>query len=145
MGSSRKDSAFTVLTTVASIFLRNRALVQSAWAEYTKEERLTVKSLSCNLQSKIHQQRVPRSKMILVHKRESIRKCREICEWVMAKYITILLRSVGYLGYFPDDSLSMINFVCSVQRYLVCKVFFRGTKEGSQHYYLKAHILEKRN
>ena len=119
--------------------------MQSVWDKYVKEDRVTVKALPCNSNSNIYQQRVPRSKMILCQIIDFIRKRREIRERVVAKYITILLRSVGYLGYFPDDSLSMINFVCSVQRYLVCKVFFRGTKEGSQHYYLKAHILEKRN
>ena len=63
----------------------------------------------------------------------------------MAKDITILLRSLGYLEYFIDDSLSMNNDVRSVQRYLACKGFSRGAKKGSQHYRLKAHILEKRN
>ena len=69
--------------------------MESVWAEYVKEDRVIVKALPFKSHSNIHQQRVPRSKMILVHKRESIRKCREICEWVMAKYITILLRLLG--------------------------------------------------
>ena len=95
MGSICKAPASTVSTTIASIFWRKRVLVESVWAEYVKEDRVIVKALPFKSHSNIHQQRVPRSKMILVHKRESIRKCREICEWVMAKYITILLRLLG--------------------------------------------------
>ena len=83
--------------------------------------------------------------MIICQIREFIRKSRDIREQVVAKDITILLRSLGYQEYFPDDSLSMNNAVRSVQRYQVCKGFHRGKKKGSQHYRLKSHILEKRN
>ena len=83
--------------------------------------------------------------MILCQIIEFIRIRREIRERVLAKDIMILLRSLGYLEYFPDYSLIKSNAVRSVQHYLVCKGFFRGTKKGSQHYRLKARILDKRN
>ena len=83
--------------------------------------------------------------MILCHIIEFIHKPRDIRERVLAKDIMILLRSLGYLEYFPDYSLIKSNAVRSVQHYLVCKGFFRGTKKGSQHYRLKYHILEKGN
>ena len=121
MGPIRKAPASNVLTTIACIFWRKRALVQSVWAEYAKEKRTTVKAMSCNSQSKIYRQRGPISKMILCHIRDFIHKRRDICERVVAKDIMILLCSLGYLEYFPDDSFSMSNDVRSVQRYLVCK------------------------
>ena len=83
--------------------------------------------------------------MIICHIREFIRNPRDICEWLVAKYITILLHSLGYLEYFPDDSFRMSNYVRYVQHYLVCKGFCQGNKKGSQHYRLKYHILEKTN
>ena len=83
--------------------------------------------------------------MIICQIREFIRKHREIRERVVAKDITILLRSLGYLEFFPDDSLIMNNAVSYVQRYMVFKGFCRGTKKGSHHYRLKSHILEKEN
>ena len=45
MVSSLKSPASNVLTTVACIFWRKKALVQSVWAEYVKEERVAVKVL----------------------------------------------------------------------------------------------------
>ena len=57
MGPSRKAPASNFSTTVACIFRRKRALVQSVWAEYAKEKRMTVKAMPCNLQSKIYRQR----------------------------------------------------------------------------------------
>ena len=83
--------------------------------------------------------------MIICQIREFIRKHREIRERVVAKDITILLRSLGYLEYFLDDSLSMNNSVRSMQHYLMCKGFRWGTKKGSRHYRLNSHIPEKRN
>ena len=45
MGLSSKAPVSTVSTTVASIFRRKRALVQSVWDKYVKEDRVTVKAL----------------------------------------------------------------------------------------------------
>ena len=145
MGPSCKAPASNVLTTVACIFWRKKAPVQSVWADYVKVKRVTVKALPWNSQSKIYQQTIPRSKMILCHIIEFIHKPRDIRERVLAKDIMILLRSLGYLEYFPDYSLIKSNAVRSVQHYLVCKGFHWGDKKGSQHYRLKYHILEKRN
>ena len=114
MGPSCKAPESNVSTTVAYIFWHKRALVQSVWAEYVKENRVTVNTLPCNSQLNIYQQMVPIAKMIICQIREFIRKWRNISEQVVAKYITVLLRSLGYLEYFPDDSLSMSNDVCSM-------------------------------
>ena len=97
MGPSRKAPASNFSTTVACIFWQERALVQSVWAEYVKEDRVNIKALPCNSQSKIYQQRVPRSNTIIFQIREFICKRREIREQVVAKYITILLCYLGYL------------------------------------------------
>ena len=89
-GPSRKDP-------VACIFRKKRNLVQSVWADCVKQKRVTIKALPCNSQSKIYQQRVPRSNTIIFQIREFICKRREIREQVVAKYITILLCYLGYL------------------------------------------------
>ena len=68
--------------------------------------------------------------MILCKIREFICKRREIREQLVAKDITTLLCSLGYLDYFPDDPLRMSNGVSYVQSYLVFKGFFWGTKKG---------------
>ena len=81
--------------------------MKSVWSKYVKEERVTVNAQPCNSQSKIHQKRVPISKMILFQIREFIRNLLEIREHVVAKDITILLRSLGYLDYLLDDSFIM--------------------------------------
>ena len=71
--------------------------MQSVWDEYVKEKRVTIKALPCKSQSKIYQQKVPRSKMILCQIREFIRKRRDIRERLVDKDITILILSLGYL------------------------------------------------
>ena len=109
MGLSSKAPVSTVSTTVASIFRRKRALVQSVWDKYAKEDRVTVKALPWNSQSKINQQRVPKSKMIIFQITELIRKRSGICERLVAKDITMLLWSLVYLVYFQDGSLSILR------------------------------------
>ena len=95
--------------------------MKSVWSKYVKEERVTVNALPLNSQSKIHQKRVPISKMILCQIREFIRNRLEIREHVVARDITILQCSLGYIDYFLYDSFIMRNDVCSVQHYPVCK------------------------
>ena len=71
--------------------------MKSVWSKYVKEERVTVNAQPCNSQSKIHQKRVPISKMILFQIREFIRKRHDIRERLVDKDITILILSLGYL------------------------------------------------
>ena len=74
MGPICKAPASNVSTTLAYIFLQKRDLVQSVWAEYVKENRVTVNALPCNSQLNIYQQIVPIAKMIICQIREFIRK-----------------------------------------------------------------------